>query len=58
MQDDLTWGVKALVADGTADPKRVGIFGGIVWRLRDAGGRGLYAGRVRGGGGHMSRRRT
>jgi dipeptidyl aminopeptidase/acylaminoacyl peptidase len=28
MQDDLTWGVKALVADGTVDPKRVGIFGG------------------------------
>ena len=28
MQDDLTWGVKALVADGTADPKRVGISGG------------------------------
>ncbi|WP_035347224.1 S9 family peptidase [Edaphobacter aggregans] len=28
MQDDLTWGVKALVADGTADPKRVGIAGG------------------------------
>jgi len=28
MQDDLTWGVKAMVADGTADPKRVGIFGG------------------------------
>ena len=28
MQDDLTWGVKALVANGTADPKRVGIFGG------------------------------
>jgi dipeptidyl aminopeptidase/acylaminoacyl peptidase len=27
MQDDLTWGVKALVADGTVDPKRVGIFG-------------------------------
>ncbi|MFZ0305519.1 MAG: S9 family peptidase [Terracidiphilus sp.] len=27
MQDDLTWGVKALVADGTADPRRVGIFG-------------------------------
>jgi Prolyl oligopeptidase family len=25
MQDDLTWGVKALVADGTADPKRTGI---------------------------------
>jgi dipeptidyl aminopeptidase/acylaminoacyl peptidase len=28
MQDDLTWGVKALIADGTADPKRVGIAGG------------------------------
>src|SRR5262249_49451271 len=28
MQDDLTWGVKYLVAHGTADPKRVGIMGG------------------------------
>ncbi len=28
MQDDLTWGAKALVADGTADPKRIGISGG------------------------------
>ncbi len=28
MQDDLTWGVKALVANGTVDPKKVGIFGG------------------------------
>src|SRR5271170_8108853 len=28
MQDDLTWGVKALIADGTADPKRIGIAGG------------------------------
>ena len=28
MQDDITWGVKALITDGTADPKRVGIFGG------------------------------
>jgi dipeptidyl aminopeptidase/acylaminoacyl peptidase len=28
MQDDLTWGVKALIADGTADAKRVGIAGG------------------------------
>lgn len=27
MQDDLTWGVKALVAQGTADSKRVGIGG-------------------------------
>lgn len=28
MQDDLTWGVKYLVAKGIADPKRVGIIGG------------------------------
>jgi len=28
MQDDLTWGVKHLVANGTADPKRVAIMGG------------------------------
>jgi len=27
MQDDLTWGIKALVANGTVDPKRVGIVG-------------------------------
>jgi dipeptidyl aminopeptidase/acylaminoacyl peptidase len=28
MQDDLTWGVKHLVAEGLADPKRIGILGG------------------------------
>ncbi len=28
MQDDLTWGVKYLVAEGVADPKRVAIAGG------------------------------
>ncbi len=28
MQDDLTWGVKYLVAQGIADPKRVAILGG------------------------------
>ena len=28
MQDDITWGVKHLIAEGTADPKRVGIMGG------------------------------
>jgi dipeptidyl aminopeptidase/acylaminoacyl peptidase len=28
MQDDLTWGVRHLVEQGTADPKRVGILGG------------------------------
>lgn len=28
MQDDLTWGVKYLISEGVADPKRVGIIGG------------------------------
>jgi len=28
MQDDVTWGAKYLIAEGVADPKRVGIFGG------------------------------
>ena len=28
MQDDITWGVKYLVAEGIADPKHVGILGG------------------------------
>jgi dipeptidyl aminopeptidase/acylaminoacyl peptidase len=28
MQDDLTWGAKYLVAEGIADPKRIGIMGG------------------------------
>jgi dienelactone hydrolase len=28
MQDDLTWGAKYLIAQGIADPKRVGIMGG------------------------------
>jgi dienelactone hydrolase len=28
MQDDLTWGVKYLVEQGVADPKRIGILGG------------------------------
>jgi dienelactone hydrolase len=28
MQDDVTWGVKYLIAQGIADPKRVGIIGG------------------------------
>jgi dipeptidyl aminopeptidase/acylaminoacyl peptidase len=27
MQDDLTWGVKYLIAEGIADPKRIGIWG-------------------------------
>lgn len=28
MQDDITWGVKHLIAEGVADPKRIGIMGG------------------------------
>jgi dipeptidyl aminopeptidase/acylaminoacyl peptidase len=28
MQDDITWGVQYLIAQGIADPKRIGIFGG------------------------------
>ncbi len=28
MQDDITWGIKYLVSEGIADPKRVGIMGG------------------------------
>jgi len=28
MQDDITWGVKHLVSEGIADPKRVGVLGG------------------------------
>jgi dipeptidyl aminopeptidase/acylaminoacyl peptidase len=28
MQDDITWGVKYLVKEGIADPKRIGILGG------------------------------
>lgn len=28
MQDDITWGVKHLVAEGIADPERIGIMGG------------------------------
>jgi len=28
MQDDITWGVKHLISEGIADPKRIGIMGG------------------------------
>jgi dipeptidyl aminopeptidase/acylaminoacyl peptidase len=28
MQDDITWGVKHLITEGIADPKRIGILGG------------------------------
>jgi dipeptidyl aminopeptidase/acylaminoacyl peptidase len=38
MQDDITWGVKYLIAQGIVDPKRVGILGGSY-----AGGCRLHA---------------
>ena len=43
MQDDITWGVKYLVAEGIADPKRIGILGRLLRRIRDAGRGGLHA---------------
>ncbi len=43
MQDDITWGVKHLVAQGVADPKRSRDYGRIVWRLCDTGRRGVHA---------------
>ena len=43
MQDDLTWGVKHLVAQGIVDAKRVGIMGGSYRRVRDAGRCRLHA---------------
>src|SRR2546430_8875462 len=38
MQDDVTWGAKYLIAEGIADPKRVGIFGGSYGGRPTAGG--------------------
>ncbi len=50
MQDDLTWGVKYLVAQGTADAKRVGImgvsYGGYATLAGVTFTPGLYAGAV------------
>ena len=43
MQDDVTWGVKYLVAQGIADPKRIGHHGRLLRRLRDARRRRLHA---------------
>ena len=60
MQDDLTDGVSWLVAEGTVDPKRVCIMGGLVRRLCGANGRDTNAGsvplRCELGGRHRSRR--
>ena len=36
MQDDVTWGAKYLIAQGIADPKRIGIMGWFVRRIRHA----------------------
>src|SRR5258705_4960811 len=41
MQDDVTWGAKYLVAQGIADPKRIGIMGGSYGRLAHHPGRAL-----------------
>ncbi len=43
MQDDLTWGVKHLVAQGIVDEKRVGIIGGAMG-LRNACRRCIHTG--------------
>ena len=50
MQDDMTCGVKYLVEQGIADPKRVGHLGRQLRRLCDARGHHVHAGFVRGGG--------
>ena len=47
MQDDLTWGVKYLVAEGIADPKHVGIIGRFLRRLRYPGRRNVHSRSVR-----------
>jgi dienelactone hydrolase len=50
MQDDITWGVKHLVAEGTANPKRIGIagisYGGYATLAGVAFTPDLYAGAV------------
>jgi len=48
MQDDLTWGVKALVAAGIADSGRVGISGGSYGGYATLARRGVYAECIRG----------
>src|SRR5256884_528458 len=44
MQDDVTWGAKYLIAEGIADPKRVGIFGGSYGGEAALGGGGFTPG--------------
>ena len=51
MQDDLTWGVKALVASDMVDRAR-GHFRRLLRRLRDSGGRRVHARGLLGGGCH------
>ena len=47
MQDDVTDGVQALIAQGIADPKRVCYRRRELWRLCGAGGRRIHSGSVR-----------
>src|SRR2546429_6734342 len=51
MQDDVTWGAKYLIAEGIADPKRVGIFGGSYGGGAGPAGGAFYPRALRGGGG-------
>ena len=44
MQDDLTWGVKYLVAEGIADPSASRDFWRLLWRIRGAGRSGVHTG--------------
>ena len=52
MQDDITWGVKYLVAEGIADPKRIGILGGSYGGYATLGRCCFYAGSVSRGRGY------
>jgi dipeptidyl aminopeptidase/acylaminoacyl peptidase len=49
MQDDITWGVKYLVAEGIADPKKIGIMGGSYGGYANPRGCHLHARRLRRG---------
>ena len=52
MQDDVTWGVKYLVSQGSRRPEAGRDHGRLVRRLRDARRRRLHARPLRGGGRH------
>ena len=52
MQDDITWGVKHLVAQGNRGSEARRYHGRLVWRIRDARRRGVHARPLRGRRGH------